>query len=359
MSGVATAVVAGNVIGGMISGNSAENAAETSADAQVKAAKLSADAARFRPVGITTNYGSSNFTIDPKTGYVTGAGYALSPEMQALQNRLISGYGGLLSQAQGVNTDYLNRGAQSLFGLGQQYLATSPEQASADWLASQQALLAPMQEQELAGVRNKLFKTGRTGLATGGTSAGSMAQTNPELAAYYNSLADTNRRLASQADQYGMARTQFGQGLLTGGAGLLETGYGLQSKAYSPLMTALGLGTTIEQLGQSPLDIGAQLGGRSATAGANAGNFLLQGGLSAAKTMQAANQYSPLGSAITGVANSPYLSNWFNRQINPYGGTPQGGYATQGQYLGDITGAGGTAQQNALWNQGGADFLSW
>lgn len=360
MSGVATAVVAGNVIGGMISGNAAENAASTSAGAQLESARISADAAKFRPVGVTTNYGTSNFGFNPNTGYLESAGYTLTPEMQDLQRRLIGGYGGLLSQAQGVNTDYLNRGAQSLFGLGQQYLATSPEQASQDWLTNQRNLLAPQQEQDLANIRNKLYQSGRTGLATGGTTAGGLQATNPEMAAYYNAKAATERDLAAKADQYGLARTQAGQGLLTGGANLLETGYGLQSKAYSPLMTSLGLGTTIEQLGQSPLDIGAQLGGRSATAGANVGQSLLYGGLSAAKTAQAGNQYSPLGTALTGVANSPYLSQWFNRQISsPFGGTPQGGYATQGQYLSGINGAGGTAQQNALWEQGGADFLSW
>jgi len=61
--------------------------------------------------------------------------------------------------------------------------------------------LSPMNEQELAGVRNRLFQTGRTGLATGGTSAGNMAATNPELAAYYNSLARQQSQLAAGAEQ--------------------------------------------------------------------------------------------------------------------------------------------------------------
>ena len=40
----------------------------------------------------------------------------------------------------------------------------------------------------------------------------------------------------------------------------------------------------LEQGAQQPLDIGAQLGGRSATAGANVGQTLLSGGLGAAQT---------------------------------------------------------------------------
>ena len=297
------AAIGGNIVGGIISGNAAEDAANTSANAQRDAARVAADAAKFRPVGVTTNFGSSNFTVDPNTGYVTGAGYNLSPEMQNLQDRLKAGYGGLLTNAQGVNTDYLNQGANSLYSLGTQYLAKSPAEAAQDYMTAQQNLLAPGREQALAGVRNNLFQSGRTGLATGGTTTGMMA-TNPEMAAYYNSIANQNSQLAANADQYGMQRAQFGQGLLTGGAQLQGTGYGLQTQAYSPLMTSLGMGSTIEQLGQSPLDIGAQLGGRSATAGAQVGQSLLYGGLSAAKTAQAGNSYSPFGQAISGASSA-------------------------------------------------------
>lgn len=334
------ASVAAPIVGGMLSGNSAENAANTSAGAQLESARIAADAAKFRPVGITTNFGASNFTIDPDTGYVTGAGYNLSPEMQDLQNRLKSGYGGLLGQAQGVNTDYLNQGANKLYSLGNQYLATSPEQASADWLNAQRNLLAPSREQQLANIRNANFQSGRTGLATGGTSTGMMAS-NPEMAAYYNALAQQDAQLAAQADQYGMQRATFGQGMLTGGAGLTETGYGLQSKAYSPLMTSLGLGSTIEQLGQSPLDIGAQLGGRSATAGANVGQSLLYGGLSAAKTAQAGN-FSPWGTALQGAGNA--LGNLRYGNYN----APTTGQTTNwfGQTITDPTYGSGSAYSN-------------
>jgi len=57
-------------------------------------------------------------------------------------------------------------------------------------------------------------------------------------------------------------------------------------------------------MGQSPLDIGAQLGGRSATAGAQAGQSLLYGGLQAAKTMQPANALNPLASGLSGLSQS-------------------------------------------------------
>lgn len=312
----AVAAVGGNLLGGILGGNSARKAAETSANAQVKAARIAAEASKFRPVGMTTNFGSSNFVVD-KDGNLVSAEYVLDPRLQNLQTGLMSGYANQLYNAQNLDVSPLMTGGQNLFSLGQQYLATSPEQASQDWLANQRALLAPLQEQELAGVRNKLYRTGRTGLATGGTSAGSMAQTNPELAAYYNSLAATDRDLAAKADLYGQQRTQFGQGLLTGGADVMGKGFGLQSSAYGPLTTALGVSGAVEEQGMLPFTLGTNLGGKTTQANQYGANLLNTASQNAALTRQAANQYNPYAAAITGAANSPYLSNWFNQQITP------------------------------------------
>ena len=334
----AIASVAGPIIGGMISGNAAEDAANTSAGAQLGTARIAADAAKFRPVGITTSFGKSNFGFNPDTGYLESAGYTLDPRLQNLQTGLLGGYAGQLADAQNYDTSALTSGANKLYSLGSQYLATSPEQAATDYLTSQRGLLAPGREQQLAGLRNKTFQTGRTGLATGGTSTGMMA-TNPEMAAYYNAVAQQDAQLAANADQYGMQRATFGQNMLTGGSALQNTAFGLQSQAYSPLMTTLGLGSTIEQLGQSPLDIGAQLGGRTATAGANVGQSLLYGGLSAAKTAQAANSYSPLGTALSGAGNAFGNLNW---------SAPKTGQTTGwfGQTINDPTYGAGSAYSN-------------
>ena len=341
--GIEAALIGGGaaLLGSAMSGNAAKSAANTSANAQIASAQLAADAAKFRPVGITTNFGRSNFGINPETGYVESAGYTLSPELQALQSSLLGGYGGQLAAAQGADTSALTSGANKLYSLGSQYLATSPEQAAKDYLTSQQGLLAPGREQALSSLRNKTFQTGRTGLATGGTTTGMMA-TNPEMAAYYNSIAQQDAALAAQADQYGMQRATFGQGMLTGGANLQNVGYGLQSQAYSPLMTTLGLGSTIEQLGQSPLDIGAQLGGRSATAGANVGQSLLYGGINAAKTAQAANSYSPFGTALSGIGSGMSALRYGNYN------TPTTGQTTNwfGQTITDPTYGTGSAYSN-------------
>ena len=80
----AAAITGGNLLGGYLQGNAAKDAAQTSANAQLQSAQIAADAQKFRPVGITTNFGSSNFQFDPQ-GYISSAGYTLSPELKAQQ----------------------------------------------------------------------------------------------------------------------------------------------------------------------------------------------------------------------------------------------------------------------------------
>jgi hypothetical protein len=88
------------------------------------------------------------------------------------------------------------------------------------------------------------------------------------------------------------------------------------------LQTNLGLQGTIEQLGQDPFTLGMNVGGRTAQAGGTAAQALLQGGLSAAKTMQGAMGTSPLAAGMFGLTQSPgvnaALNNWFTgSQYNP------------------------------------------
>lgn len=424
------------LLGGAMSSNAAKQAAQTSANAQLESARIAADAAKFRPVGITTRFGQSNFGFTPE-GYLSSAGYTVSPELKAIQDQLMGQAGAYDTARIGqVAEQNLMPGAQGLFNLGTQLVPTStarevspearalaaqysaaqqglmpssyttaasPEAtAYADQLRSlsssvlptsydtaaaaqkymsvQQGLLAPQREQQLANLRNQGFQTGRSGLAVGGTSAGNLQQANPEMAAYYNALAQQDAALAANAEQvarsnlvqdinlgtqlggtalstqtqaeqlarqnmlqnlqtslglgqqaYGLttsaedlARSRFAQDLGLG-TGLYQTGAGmlgqipsLTTQGYGPLQTQLGLASTIEQLGQTPLDIGAQLGGRSATAGATQAQALLAGGLGAAKTLQAANQYSPMGGMLSGVGNTlgtNAINSWLQNQI--------------------------------------------
>jgi hypothetical protein len=383
-------------------------AGEAAAAQQSQAARDAAQAAAFRPVGMTTRFGSSQFTreIDPRTGmpYISAAGYTAAPELTALQNQLFGGFseGAGFAQQQGQQLGALAPAAQQLFGLGGQilptsyqtapsaeaqllssqfqqaqqglmptsfqtqaspeaqayaqqlqrtgagYLAQSPEEARAEYVRTQQAALAPGQEQQLAGIRNQLFQTGRGGLATGGTVAGGMQQTNPELAAYYNSLAQQNLNIGASAEQAAQQRQAFGLGMLgqgyqtttsaqelarqnmlqnlglslgfgqqayqttasaedlarqraaadiSLGAGLFGTGAGLLGTqatgiagAYAPLQTQLGLAGQVEQMAQMPLQLGIQLG-QAQQPGQTAGAQMFQSGMNqAAQTQYGATQ---------------------------------------------------------------------
>lgn len=314
--------LAGAALGAGLSylgGRQQAKATENAANIQAQAGRDAAEMARFRPVGITTGFGSSNFTTDA-AGNVVGAGYELTPELQAIRNRLISQAGTydptqIAQQAQALGT-----GAGSLFAAGQGYLSASPEEARQRYISEQQALLAPQQEQALAGIRNRLFSTGRTGLATGGTTAGNLAQTNPEMAAYYNALAQQQNQLAAGAQQAAMQQQTFGAGLLGSGGQLLGQVPALTSAAYSPLQTQLGIAGSVEGLGQQAFELGSAIGGRQAQAGAAAGNLLASGGLNAGRTMAGATD--PTGALLgsfgrqlqTGAPSAS--SSWFSNILN-------------------------------------------
>jgi len=297
--------------------DSTKAAGEAASAQQSAAAQAAAAAAQFRPVGMTTRFGTSEFTreTDPATGmpYVSGASYTAAPELQALQNQLFGQFGGGYDYAaqQAQQLQPLSPAAQQLFGLGSQYLATSPEQARADYMQTQQAALAPGREQQLAGIRNQLFQTGRTGLATGGTTAGGMQQTNPELAAYYNAVAQQDLGLASQAEQAAQQRQSFGAGLFGTGAQLLGTQASTMAGAYNPLQTLLGTSGQVEQLSQMPYQLGLQLG-TAQQPGQTAGAGMYQQGLSqAAQTQYGATQ-------AANAANAGFWSGLMSGGANAY-----------------------------------------
>jgi hypothetical protein len=110
-------------------------------------------------------------------------------------------------------------------------------------------------------------------------------------------------------------RTAFGAGLFGTGAGILGQYQAGQVGALSPFTAYLGAGQTIESLGQQPLDIGAQLGGRAATAGGNVGQALLTGGLNAARTQQGGAGFSAQAGLYAGLANSPSLQTSFRNLL--------------------------------------------
>ena len=245
-----------------------------------------------------------------------GAGYTASPEIQAYQNRLSALAAQGLTGAEGAQAAYapLTAGAQSLFNLGQGYLQQTPEQQAADYIAKQQALLAPSQERQLAQLQNTLLAQGRGGLSV--AQGGTMAATSPELAAYYNALAQSNLQLAAQGQQAGQQQAQFGAGLLGAGSDLMGKYYGGQTAAYAPFATAMDTSTGLENIAQQPLTLGMNIGGVTSAASANAGKLLSQGMLQSAATQAPANAFSYSGNLFSQAANNPQLQDAIRRAFS-------------------------------------------
>ena len=261
-------------------GQAIQSSAAQSAQQQRDAAALAQQQAGFTPVGTTTAFGSSNFAFDPRTGKLTSAGY--TPTAQ------VAGQ------------------VQNLFGLGAQALPTTtdPQAIAQQYIAQQQGLLAPGREQALASLQNKQYQTGTTGLATGGTMAGyapgqtGLMQTNPQLAAYYNSLAQQDAQLAANAPTY--AQSLLDKQIATG-TNLFGAVNTLQGYAQQPL-------TTSADLAKAQSAAGAYAGNLGLTGQTNAAQLAATGMLQGNAAMQ--GTYNQLGQTATGLGNT--IANWLS-----------------------------------------------
>jgi hypothetical protein len=325
------------LLGGIMQGESSQNAANTVAGSNLQAAQLAAEQAKFRPVGITTRYGTSQFQMSPQ-GYLTGAGYMASPELQAMQARVDALNQANLGYAEQAPSLYapLLTGAQGLFNQANLGLKATPEQQAADWMQKQQALIAPSREQAWSNLSNQLQNTGRTGLSV--AQGGGLMSANPEASALANAQAMQDLQLAAQATQAGQQATNFYGGMLSN-AGNLTSQYGQGlTGGYAPFSQGINVGQSLESIAQTPLTLGAGLGGQSAAYGASAGRFIAQGAEAATPFQYKAASYNPLANVLQGIGTNPYAitgaaklfggntaGNWSpgmfqNQQLGMYGG---------------------------------------
>lgn len=271
--------------GGLMQTQASKDAA-LKAQQDLLAATGSATAgSQFRPVGVTTRFGTSQFNINPATGQLESAGYTAAPEITSAQNKLL--------------------------GLGASYLAQTPEEVAQQYLSKQYELLDPSRQRQLASIRNQAFQTGRGGLSVGSTGlrpsgAQGLMGANPELEAYYNALAQQDAQLAAGAQQAGQQQVLYGAGLF-GQAGNLE------SMAQQPFTLGTGLGTSISGAGANAGRLG--LTGASLAAG--------YGTSPAATTSPGAYIASGLGSPTSTLGAG--LANWLTSNAPTTGGiTSQG-----------------------------------
>ena len=336
----------GSAVGGQDTGSQVGGYYSDAAAQQAAYAQQAQQGALFRPVGLTTAFGKSSFGYDPY-GNLTSAGYELTPELQAIRDRALASAGAYNPEQIGQMAQPIGAGATSLFGLGQQYLATSPQEAAAKAMAERQALLIPGRAAEEARLATANYGRGTGGLGVN-TGTGS-APSNPLAQALFNARAQQDAQLAAEAEQLGQARTTYGAGLFGTGANLLSQVPSLTSAGYAPLTTQLGLAQSVEGLGQQAMDLSSSLAARQSTAGAQAGNLLLRGGLESAQTGLAGNiaqagiqstQQNALQNTLGSVfgqigsgGSSSGLGTWFGNLIGGGGSTPMASAAARNPSL--------------------------
>ena len=397
-----------NLAGGLISGGKAADAARGQAEALRAAGERASAMAQFKPMGMTTAFGTSAFTPEGQ------GSYTLSPELLGLQQNLFGQLNAYNPAQIGQMAQPLVGGAQSLFNLGgrllptdtsrmssqeaqdlanqyriaqqglmptsfqtgatpeamalaqqfrqtgQGYLAQSPEEARAEYMRTQQAVLAPGRAAEEARLATANYGRGTGGLGVQ-TGTGT-APSNPLAQALFNARGQQDLQLAAQAEQAAQQRQAFGlsnisqgltaqqqseatqranllqnlglsldfgtQGLRSSeagtqlarerfaedlrlGTGLFGTGGDLLGQVprlttagYAPTEAQLGLLRTTETMGQDPFRLSQELAGRYAQAGANAGNLFMQPQAAAANAYSQYQGYSPIGSALSSIGST-------------------------------------------------------
>jgi hypothetical protein len=213
----------------------ASNAAKDAAAAQMNIAAQAADMSKFTPYGITTGYGTSWFDTEKQT-----AGYELDPALAAYRDKLLM--------------------------MGSEALPTSMDTGAAaqQYYQDIQSMMAPQRAAEQAQLQQNLFGSGRLGmrLAGEGAGAGAGGMVQPDIFGYNKAQELANQQLAMQARSQAQAEMDAAIGR---GTGLWQTGLG------------------VEQLGMTPLTLGAELGGRATSGNQAAATALMQGGQAAAQ----------------------------------------------------------------------------
>lgn len=270
------------IMGGasLLSGLMGASSARKAADAQLESARIAADAAQFRPYGVTTGFGKSFFDTSTQQ-----AGYELDPRLQAFRDQLY-----------GLSSAALD-----------QLAATSPEAEAQKYVEQQMGLLAPTRQAEDIAARQAALGSGRIGL---GVSAGSVGGgdaaglVNPDDFARQLARERINAQVAAEGTQYGQNMIDK---LISRGTGLFSSGAG------------------VEQLGMGALTTGADIGKTGVMAGGQQAQALLQGGLGAAQANLAGNLASANMLQRGGLA----LSGMFAQPTNPSYFAPTG-YSTFG-----------------------------
>lgn len=263
-----------SAIQGLFANNTANNnidAARDSLSAQMALGNRALDEARFKPVNVTSNLGSTSWEIGPD-GKPTAATANLSPQMQQL-----------IAQA-------MSKGLDTLGGIS----AGTPEQLAQAEFQRYLNYARPKQNDLFSSLQNRMSAQGVLGFGVGDTNATSY---NPLYRDFASGIADSDYNAYKQSQT--LAQDLTNQNL-------------------KRALTLFGAGTEADAYGTNLLKLSGELGGRNVNAaGANAlltagtaGNQSLlsatQAGNAAVGSIfgNAAQQMGPLLTAILGGLNN-------------------------------------------------------
>ena len=241
---------------GLLGANQQKKAANRAADAQIQAAEMQAEAAKFKPYNVTGGLGSAMFDTENQK-----ASYTLDPRLKAQQDALL--------------------------GLGAEALPTdaNPDAAAQMLFDRYQQMAAPSRERSFAALQNSQFNNGTLGLSYGATASG-LGASNPALEAYLNAqnMADQNMFLTAQDKARDYLTSDIARS-----TGLFNSAIGLDS------------------VGQDAMNAGINIGGRATAANSAAANALAAGMTNAANINASAqtNYINQLAGGFTQMVGQP------------------------------------------------------
>tara|TARA_B100000519_G_C14249356_1_gene441593 strand:- start:923 stop:2017 length:1095 start_codon:yes stop_codon:yes gene_type:complete len=325
-----------SIIGDIIGAVGGYAGAKKAAQATETAARLQADASRFRPFNIRSGFGTGTFYDAPDGGYGEAVGM-LNPGFQSIRDQYFGEAQGLSPELAGIRESLMRQAndprlanlRDTYLDMAQSALGFDPAQASATYLDATRRLAAPEEERRRLDQENRLLAQGML-TSTGG------AQRQQALESALSD-ADLKRIIASEQlgmDQQRAAIDQQRAAIdmanqLLGGADAttqsrlrdLQAALGLDDEKFK----ALGRVINLDQLALGLVDQGGILGGR-ATAG-NAAAAAALGDATRARGLGEGMFYQQAGESLGRAADAALQNYMDNRNSNRLSDTNRGSYS--------------------------------
>tara|TARA_R110002012_G_scaffold257734_2_gene438037 strand:+ start:558 stop:1586 length:1029 start_codon:yes stop_codon:yes gene_type:complete len=323
-----------SIIGDIIGAVGGYAGAKKAAQATETAARIQADASRFKPFNIESGFGTGTFYDAPGGGYGTAKGM-LNTDFQNIRDEYFGQAQGLNPELAGFRQVLMDQAndprlaglRDTYLNMAQSALEFDPAQASATYLDATRRLAAPEEERRRLDQENRLLAQGML-TSTGG------AQRQQALE---SALSDADLKRIIASEQLGLdqqtAAVNLASGLMRGAQNTtamrmnnLQSALGLDDERFK----ALGRVVDLDKLALGLIDQGGVLGGRATAGNAAAGQAL--GDAARATGMGKGMFYAEAGRGI-GNAADKLLEQLTKPNVDPGGYTPDPGAGTSSYFI--------------------------